>query len=222
MIRQETKQPGKEKYEVTTKQARTVATGAQRAQRVPLGPARVGTNGIVVSSTTDSVKAAVEAIEARSNHIQRPPVSRPPIQKALPLPEDDDDLMEIEDDFPEQDDSERPEVVLNEQHERVQIQADQVDELWSESEDEDEDDNVMADDTQKGTRHWPEVGPETSKRYQRVVDAVRENFEDDVDLQDMTMVSEYSEEIFAYMSQLEVCLISLSSLNASAQNFICV
>jgi hypothetical protein len=42
------------------------------------------------------------------------------------------------------------------------------------------------------------------KRARREVEAIREVFVDDVDVTDPTMVSEYSEDIFAYMEELEV------------------
>lgn len=191
------------------KAARTVATGPQRPQRVPLAPTRVGTNGIVSSATADPVKPIVNVTESRANQIQRPPSTRPPVEKALPPPEEDD-TMEVEDELQEEDDFDRPEVALNNQHERLdaQMRMDEMDELLSENELLEGEDRAMEDDTQKPARQWPEMGPDTSKRHRRQVEAVQEVFEDEVDLLDMTMVSEYSEEIFAYMGQLEVNLPS--------------
>ena len=51
---------------------------------------------------------------------------------------------------------------------------------------------------------WPEASPERAERYRCQVQAVRDVFEDEPDMYDTTMVSEYSEEIFQYMSELEV------------------
>ena len=51
---------------------------------------------------------------------------------------------------------------------------------------------------------WPEASPERAERYRRQVQAIRDVFEDEPDMYDTTMVSEYSEEIFQYMSELEV------------------
>ena len=45
-------------------------------------------------------------------------------------------------------------------------------------------------------------------RYQKEIEQIRAGFRDEVDMFDTTMVSEYSEEIFEYMSKLEVSKIS--------------
>ena len=55
---------------------------------------------------------------------------------------------------------------------------------------------------------WPEASPECAERYRCQVQAIRDVFEDEPDMYDTTMVSEYSEEIFQYMSELEVCFWS--------------
>ena len=55
---------------------------------------------------------------------------------------------------------------------------------------------------------WPEASPENAERYRRQVQAIRDVFEDEPDMYDTTMVSEYSEEIFQYMSELEVGFFS--------------
>lgn len=54
---------------------------------------------------------------------------------------------------------------------------------------------------------WPEVSPERAERYRREVQAIRDVFVDEPDMHDTTMVSEYAEEIFQYMSDLEETLI---------------
>ena len=55
---------------------------------------------------------------------------------------------------------------------------------------------------------WPEASPERTERYRRQVQAIRDVFVDEPDMHDTTMVSEYSEEIFQYMSELEVGLLA--------------
>ena len=55
---------------------------------------------------------------------------------------------------------------------------------------------------------WPEASPERAERYRRQVQAVRDVFEDEPDMYDTTMVSEYAEDIFQYMSELEVGLLT--------------
>lgn len=57
----------------------------------------------------------------------------------------------------------------------------------------------------KVQRIWPEVSTQRKKRFRKEVEAVQETFEDHVNVQDMTMVSEYADEIFEYMNDLEVC-----------------
>ena len=53
-------------------------------------------------------------------------------------------------------------------------------------------------------RVWPEVSTARAQRYQREVDHVKHTYRDPVDEYDMTMVSEYAEDIFDYMNELEV------------------
>ena len=53
---------------------------------------------------------------------------------------------------------------------------------------------------------WQKASPERAERYRRQVQAIRDVFEDEPDMYDTTMVSEYAEEIFQYMSELEVSL----------------
>ncbi|KAF8071712.1 cyclin [Lyophyllum atratum] len=55
----------------------------------------------------------------------------------------------------------------------------------------------------KMQRIWPEVSTDRRMRYRREVEAVHEMFEDRIDVLDPSMVSEYSEEIFEYMNDLE-------------------
>lgn len=56
---------------------------------------------------------------------------------------------------------------------------------------------------------WPEMSTERKQKYKREVDAIREVFEDEVDVFDTTMVSEYAEDIFEYMYELEVGFLIL-------------
>lgn len=55
----------------------------------------------------------------------------------------------------------------------------------------------------KSARVWPEVSTERGKRYQQEIESIRATFEDEVDIYDTTMVSEYSDDIFQYMADLE-------------------
>ena len=56
----------------------------------------------------------------------------------------------------------------------------------------------------KRQRVWPEVSTVRAQRYRRELDDIKEHFHDEVDEFDTTMVSEYAEDIFQYMQELEV------------------
>ena len=79
---------------------------------------------------------------------------------------------------------------------------------------------MIEDEYQRYDEHteyiWPEVSPERAERYRRQVQTIRDVFVDEPDMHDTTMVSEYSEEIFQYMGELEVgllmCYLSLHLL----------
>jgi hypothetical protein len=51
---------------------------------------------------------------------------------------------------------------------------------------------------------WTVASPDTEARYEAEIQTIKGNFKDEVDEWDVTMVSEYSEEIFEYMGKLEV------------------
>lgn len=76
-----------------------------------------------------------------------------------------------------------------------------------EDSEEEELDDTAQQPPAKIQRIWPEVSTDRKHKYQKEVQAVREMFEEEVDMYDTTMVSEYAEEIFEYMCDLEVCLI---------------
>ncbi|RPD61100.1 hypothetical protein L226DRAFT_462685 [Lentinus tigrinus ALCF2SS1-7] len=64
-----------------------------------------------------------------------------------------------------------------------------------------EDDNE--EPVAKRQRVWPEVSTVRAQRYRRELDDIKEHFHDEVDEFDTTMVSEYAEDIFEYMQELE-------------------
>lgn len=51
---------------------------------------------------------------------------------------------------------------------------------------------------------WPEVDPETQAKYDAQIANVREHYADSQDMEDPAMVSEYADDIFEYMGELEV------------------
>jgi hypothetical protein len=52
---------------------------------------------------------------------------------------------------------------------------------------------------------WLFVPPAKRAQYQQELDRIKATFEDEAEAYDPSMVSEYAEEIFEYMSELEVC-----------------
>ncbi|KAI0049789.1 hypothetical protein FA95DRAFT_1645883 [Auriscalpium vulgare] len=72
------------------------------------------------------------------------------------------------------------------------------------SEEDDMEDEAPAVARASGEEYiWPEVSPGHAARYQQQIDAIRAKF-DEEDLEyDTTMVSEYADEIFEYMQELE-------------------
>jgi G2/mitotic-specific cyclin 2 len=60
----------------------------------------------------------------------------------------------------------------------------------------------------KVQRIWPEVATDRRIKCEKEIQAIREMFQDEVDMYDTTMVSEYAEEIFDYMCELEVCFVA--------------
>lgn len=60
----------------------------------------------------------------------------------------------------------------------------------------------------KYPRIWPEIGTERACRYAKELQTIRETFHDEVDAFDTTMVSEYADDIFEYMCDLEVWMIT--------------
>jgi len=59
---------------------------------------------------------------------------------------------------------------------------------------------------ERPVRIWPEVSTVRANRFHSEIDQIKEIFQDEVDDDDTTMVSEYANEIFSYMNELEVSL----------------
>jgi hypothetical protein len=63
---------------------------------------------------------------------------------------------------------------------------------------------VPADKSEVAEYTWPEVSPNHAAKYQREVDEVRAKFDAEDEEYDATMCSEYADDIFIYMTDLEV------------------
>lgn len=125
---------------------------------------------------------------------------------AAPLKEEDEDEDEDDADAPADDHEMDVEVVLEAEAETSLIGEQEVEAMVGVEDSDSEVEETAKVDVPKPARVWPEVSTEHAARYRKEIDAIRESFEDEADVYDTTMVSEYAEEIFEYMEELEVCL----------------
>ena len=108
--------------------------------------------------------------------------------------EEDEHIMDLETDI----DDVQEAIVVKEQEEEPL--------LMEESETEDQ---MVPSTATKPPRIWPEFATEPAHRFKDEVQAIRESYHDVIDMYDTTMVSEYAEEIFEYMNELEVRFFSI-------------
>ncbi|KAG6330793.1 hypothetical protein ID866_8298 [Astraeus odoratus] len=156
-------------------------------QRVPLGPSRTETNA-PRQSVARTQKASV------FKRMSRQETAVPVVMPTDDDKENDMDVEVAEIAEPEAD----PELsIINEKEveDMVDIQETQVLEVAPESP------KVKAEP--KSPRIWPDVDTERAMKHYKEVSTIQQTFEDEVDLYDTTMVSEYADEIFKYMSDLE-------------------
>lgn len=161
---------------------------ATAPQRMPLGPGRgVSVNGsrLPTSVSATTVRAAKPSVASKPQ--QRISVHR---DENVDV-KDDEGYVEIVDERP----SVREDVPKEEEEEaEVAVDVKPEPELDAEAEYYHE----------KPVRYWPEVATDKATKFKREIEGIREHFpavdEDD----DPTMVSEYADEIFNYMTDLEV------------------
>lgn len=84
-----------------------------------------------------------------------------------------------------------------EDHEEAEVR----DESDSENASEEEGD---LEDEENLPQLWPTLTPRAAEKYRQEIDHIQKTFHDEIDMFDTTMVSEYADEIFEYMSKLEV------------------
>ena len=159
-------------------------------QRIPLGPGRADTAANV--SRTRTTKGSV------FKRMSRQETAVPVI---IPTEEEKENDMDVElAEVPEPEaDSELSIANEKEVEDMVDVQQTDVVDVVQE-----------AAAQAKSPRIWPDVDTEQAMRHCRVISEIQQSFEDEVDIFDTTMVSEYSDEIFKYMSDLEVSLYLLS------------
>jgi len=161
-------------------------------QRIPLGPSSIRPR----SSVTRPQRVSLLPAQRTSRSISQEPAAT----LIIPVDEEDeenDNGMEVEE--PEEFDEPEAEASLLVGEQEVEAMVG----LESEADEETEETAKVAT-ASKPPRIWPEVSTDRAARYRREVDAMREVFEDEVDVYDTTMVSEYAEDIFDYMGELEV------------------
>ncbi|ELU40711.1 cyclin [Rhizoctonia solani AG-1 IA] len=185
-----------------------VAISVQPApQRVPLqqkGSRQVG----VLANTSAPVLAQRTTRSASHNENERPAIAplpkRGPLRKAqtevvAPAPVDYE--MDIE----------QPITV------ETEIEVTPIESVPSPVAEEayDEEDSMEADEYDP--EDWLYLSPEKLARSEAQVNTVRDTFKDEVDEWDTTMVSEYADEIFAYMESMEVVsLVKLQLVGVTA------
>ncbi|XP_006459343.1 hypothetical protein AGABI2DRAFT_134807 [Agaricus bisporus var. bisporus H97] len=181
---------GKEK-EVGLKRGRSDSSSL--AQRVPLGPGRAPAAHSIANSTNP--RAAVARARASYTATRRTSriatsVSQPviPTQEIETVKDHPQSEMDVEEDLDDQQDDE---VEANEREVEDMIGVEQSDE------------EEQLAEKPKSPRIWPEIGTERARRYAKELQTIRETFHDEVDTYDTTMVSEYAEDIFEYMCDLE-------------------
>lgn len=190
---------GKDRKEETgSKRGRSDSTTL--AQRIPLGPGR----GQVAPPVANTIHAARVPISRA-----RMPVATAPKRASRIIAEqireeikevDPPSEMEIENEHVARDYDEEDRAVIE--------RGTMIDIDDSETEDE-----VAGPPSANPRlhRYWPEIDTVRAEKFRKEVEAIREAFTEEVDMYDTSMVSEYSEEIFEYMSQLEVNFAPLFS-----------
>lgn len=168
------------------------------------------------------VAVITTAARARTTTVRAPRASLLPAKRVSTISQAASTLIiAVDEEYPEKEDSmdvERPEQFDEPEPEASLLVAERevqdMVEYVSEAEDEVEEPTKLSAEP-KSERIWPEVSTDRRARYRHEVDAIKEVFEDPVDMFDTTMVSEYSEDIFQYMEELEVTITSFYLLEQS-------
>jgi G2/mitotic-specific cyclin 2 len=171
-------------------------------QRVPLGPGR----SQIAPPIANAINARAPVARSRIPSVNIKRVSRVAPPTIIVQAEDDDiqlnepqSEMDVEEDVMTADREAETEVSLLSGEQEVEAM------VGVESS---EDEEVTQPRPTKVQRIWPDVTTDRRIKCEKEVQAIREVFQDEVDMYDTTMVSEYAEEIFEYMCELEVRIIS--------------
>ncbi|KAG6878209.1 hypothetical protein C0993_010629 [Termitomyces sp. T159_Od127] len=206
---------GKDKEEVGSKRGRSDSTTLP--QRIPLGPGRSQAAPPVTHTVNARVqpaarvRAPVTIANRRLSRVAPPIVVAKEIKKVRGR--DAQIAMDVEEEIAAATREAAAEEELLAQESEVEAMVDVAD-------DSDEDEEI-AQPPAKIQRVWPEVSTQKRLKYKHDIEAVHETFEDCADVLDPSMVSEYADEIFEYMNDLEVGFsqsqFSLWLLNAIVQ-----
>lgn len=163
---------------------------------MPLGPGR----SQVAPPVANTVNARAPPVRARisvATGLKRPTrYLSERLKEDIEVKEEDEHVMDLETDLDDEQNYEEA-IVVKEQEEEPMLMEE------SEPEEQMEPSTAM-----KPLRIWPEFATEPAHRFRNEVQAIRESYNDVVDMFDTTMVSEYAEEIFEYMGDLEVRFFS--------------
>jgi len=175
-------------------------------QRIPLGPGRAQ----IAPPVANAVNARAPLIRPRIPTINNKRIVTriaPPIVAV----EDEDDQRHDEPPQSEMDVEEDAAVVNPEPEPEASplVSAKGMEVMVEESEEEDIETTAQLPGLNV-QRIWPDVATDRRMKCEKKVQAIRDVFRDDVDMYDITMVSEYAEEIFEYMCDLEVSFDSLA------------
>ena len=195
---QDTKPNGKEKDGSETSLKRTRSSSLAAAvgpQRVPVGPGRSTTQvATITTSVTTTFTRAQRPTQVQSR-VQRPVSQHPSEPGHLPQ----DNVVAVSRDH----DMEADHAV---QRQVTEVQDEQ--DVMTGVVDSDEEDAKATTKLINGREDdeyiWPEFSPGHAIRFAKEVDQIRSIFADAEDGEDSAMVSEYAEEIFEYMNELEV------------------
>ncbi|KAF8738096.1 hypothetical protein AX14_011860 [Amanita brunnescens Koide BX004] len=187
---------GKEKEETNLKRGRSTSTTVP--QRLPLGP-----NRGQISQPVATVVNARPSIARHRIHIpnanrrnSRTPSEPVVIQEEENHEDEPSHEMDVEEDSTQQE---------HESEQLIDLHQEREVEAMVGIEEEDAEPDAAEQDLVDGkpAKMWPDMDTALLDRCQKRVEALRETYEDVVNMYDTAMVSEYSDDIFEYMADLE-------------------
>ncbi|THH07153.1 hypothetical protein EW145_g3573 [Phellinidium pouzarii] len=185
------------KEEIGVKRSRSSSLAAATgSQRIPLGPVRPTINA---TSTTSVIDAQAPA----PLRPQRPPAgtirqseTAPELHKPTPVAFRDEGEIVDEESM----DIEEQEVMHEVIHSKDYASYESDERLEVDALEEDKEPILL--------HHiWPQMSPRAAEKYRHEINNIQMTFNDEVDPFDTTMVHEYADEIFGYMSDLELSMM---------------